>query len=290
MHIHRLLADAEEVARRPPQHPNLLHRRLRRLLRHRAHRLRRRILPIDRRRRRRRRPDGKRVEGRRLAAPLGLEAGGEEGAAAGLRAVRVVRAGGQACRHHLPRHRVHRLAAGVLCDAHRLAVLDGASGLWLWREVGARVVAHLRVPTGCTVTRRLAARRLAAAGVAKPDRRRRRQRLRAGAPPLRRRRPDALAAGVVARAREEAAGAEERVAQRRVVGAVVDPCRLCAPPVLGRLRRQVLGDVRAVLHAAGAGRIEVVDRLLVPRCLVPVSHVLWPGRGLRCAKWGRGHC
>lgn len=88
----------------------------------------------------------------------------------------------------------------------------------------ARAVERLRVPTGCTVTRRLAARRLAAAGVAKPDRRRRRQRLRAGAPPLRRRRPDALAAGVVARAREEAAGAEERVAQRRVVGAVVDPC------------------------------------------------------------------
>ena len=25
-------------------------------------------------------------------------------------------------RHHLPRHRVHRLAAGVLCDAHRLPV------------------------------------------------------------------------------------------------------------------------------------------------------------------------
>ena len=89
---------------------------------------------------------------------------------------------------------------------------------------GARAVAHLRVRQPSRLTRRLAARHLAAAGVAKPDRRRRRQRLRAGALPLRRRRPDALAAGVVARAGEEAAGAEERVAQRRVVGAVVDAC------------------------------------------------------------------
>mmetsp|Transcript_31043 Transcript_31043/g.97251 ORF Transcript_31043/g.97251 Transcript_31043/m.97251 type:complete len:314 (-) Transcript_31043:135-1076(-) len=290
MHVHRLLGDLEEVADRPPQHPNLRPRRLRRLLRHRARRRHRRVLPVDRRRRRRRRPDGERVVGRRLAVPLDLEAGGEEGAAAGLRAVRVVRAGGQARRHHLPRHWVHRLAAGVLCEAHRLAILDGAGGLWHWCEVGARVATHLRVRQLSRLKRRLAARRLAAAGVAKPDRRRRRQRLRARAPPLRRRRPDALATGVVARAREGAAGAEERVAQRRVVGAVVDPCRLCTPPILGRLRGQLLGDVRAMLRAAGAGRVEVVNCQLVPRCLVPAGRVLVRGRDLRCAKYGLGHC
>jgi len=193
-------------------------------------------------------------------------------------------------RHHLPRHWVHRLAAGVLCEAHRLAILDGAGGLWHWCEVGARVATHLRVRQLSRLKRRLAARRLAAAGVAKPDRRRRRQRLRARAPPLRRRRPDALATGVVARAREGAAGAEERVAQRRVVGAVVDPCRLCTPPILGRLRGQLLGDVRAMLRAAGAGRVEVVNCQLVPRCLVPAGRVLVRGRDLRCAKYGLGHC